>query len=400
MSKLLFTALLALCAPAWAAPDEAEAVRLALARHALTELEYAGLAAAQADVRAATLPANPTIAWSRERSGGAAALYEDVWQISQSVDFSGRRALQGAAAERLVDVAHSANRARRVEIAGETRRRYYELLFRRENVRVTEEWLARFARIEITVARLARAGEASGHDLRRLGRERHAGEARLAAEQADLARVGERLAALTGVAEAGAPGDTLTPPPLPDVAMSAAALESRPDLVLLAQRADAADLEERAAARGWIPEITLGVGVKRSVAAGVSDSAALLGVSLPLPLFDRRQAREQRAAAEARAARAEYALARSRALGELRGLHRQSAQLRAAALAYRRAAPAATPELLRIAEAAYRGGESTLLELLDAYRGALDAETTALALEWKAREARIDYDQLSGRSEP
>ena len=51
---------------------------------------------------------------------------------------------------------------------------------------------------------------------------------------------------------------------------------------------------------------------------------------------------------------------------------------------------------MRIAEVAYRAGESTVLELLDAYKGALDAETTALDLEWKAREVRIELDQLTG----
>jgi cobalt-zinc-cadmium efflux system outer membrane protein len=55
--------------------------------------------------------------------------------------------------------------------------------------------------------------------------------------------------------------------------------------------------------------------------------------------------------------------------------------------------------LLRIAEAAYRGGESSLLELLDAYRGALESETTALELEKRAREACIEYDLLTGSTE-
>ena len=63
---------------------------------------------------------------------------------------------------------------------------------------------------------------------------------------------------------------------------------------------------------------------------------------------------------------------------------------------YRTRAVGESAELLRIAEAAYQGGESTLLELLDAYRGALEAEMTALDLEWKARQARIDYDLLTG----
>ena len=68
----------------------------------------------------------------------------------------------------------------------------------------------------------------------------------------------------------------------------------------------------------------------------------------------------------------------------------------AASADYRARAVGESAELLRIAEAAYQGGESTLLELLDAYRGALEAEMTALDLEWKARQARIDYDLLTG----
>jgi cobalt-zinc-cadmium efflux system outer membrane protein len=115
-----------------------------------------------------------------------------------------------------------------------------------------------------------------------------------------------------------------------------------------------------------------------------------------LPVFDRGQAAEKRAAAEAAAARAEYQLARARAEGELRGLQRQVERLTSAAKDYRARVLATTPELLRIAESAYRGGESTILELLDAYRGALESETTALELESKARAARIEYDLQSG----
>ena len=68
----------------------------------------------------------------------------------------------------------------------------------------------------------------------------------------------------------------------------------------------------------------------------------------------------------------------------------------AAAERYRRDAVAPSADLVRIAETAYRTGESTVLELLDAYKGALEAETMALDLEWKAREASIELDQLTG----
>jgi cobalt-zinc-cadmium efflux system outer membrane protein len=173
-------------------------------------------------------------------------------------------------------------------------------------------------------------------------------------------------------------------------------LDRRPDLQALARRAEAADLEGRAAARGWVPDVTLGVGPKRIDNGITRENGTVVSLSIPLPVFDRQQAGQQRAAAEALHARGELGFARARAEGDLRGLHRQVERLVAASADYRARAVGESAELLRIAEAAYQGGESTLLELLDAYRGALEAEMTALDLEWKARQARIDYDLLTG----
>lgn len=129
------------------------------------------------------------------------------------------------------------------------------------------------------------------------------------------------------------------------------------------------------------------------------DNGVALTLSISLPVFDRQQAGRQRAAAEAARARAEYRLAHARAEGELRGLHRQAEALRTAASEYRAHVATASPELLRIAEAAYQGGESSLLELLDAYRGALESETAALELAKRARDAHIEYELLTGSAE-
>jgi cobalt-zinc-cadmium efflux system outer membrane protein len=134
------------------------------------------------------------------------------------------------------------------------------------------------------------------------------------------------------------------------------------------------------AARNNFPELTLGVGGKRVDDGALRTNGTLVSLSIPLPLFDRQQGAAGRATAQAAAARAEHALARRRVEGELLGLHRQATQLIAAAERYRREAVSASAELLRIAETAYRAGESTVLELLDAHRGALEAETTALDL--------------------
>jgi cobalt-zinc-cadmium efflux system outer membrane protein len=81
---------------------------------------------------------------------------------------------------------------------------------------------------------------------------------------------------------------------------------------------------------------------------------------------------------------------------ELRGVWAQANELRRAALSFRKEAISGSGQLSRIAEAAYRGGESTLLELLDAYRNELEAETTTLELELAARLTRIELDLISG----
>lgn len=399
MRRLIYLLYFALPIAVGAQPlTEAEALRLGLSRTEVIALEHGTRDAAQADVAAIGLWANPTLAYSRERLRGTPDSVEESWQISQTFDLSGRRDLRREAAERRADAAMATSTVRRADFAAEIRRRFHEVLLGQQTVVAMETWAQRFTRIETIVGKLTQAGDASGYDRRRLVRERQGAQARLATERAMLARNRERLTALLGnigIREESVAG-TLLPGPLPGLETALASLDRRPDLQILARRAEAADVEGRAASRGWVPDVTLGVGPMRSDNGTVRDKGTVFTVSIPLPVFDRQQTGERRAAAEAINARAEFGLARSRAEGDLHGLHRQVEQLIRAAAEYRSKAVAAPPELLRIAQAAWQGGESSLLELLDANRGALEAETTALELEWKARAARIELNQLTG----
>jgi len=401
MRFALSVCLLALPLAVWAQTPltEAEAVRLGLTRADFADLERGAVQAAEADVVAAGLFPNPTLSYSRDRVGDSPEEVEQVWMLEQTFDVSGRRGLHREAASRRVAAVTAGNASRKLQMAAEVRRTFHDVLFRQETIRATETWTQRFARVEGMVGKLARAGEASGYDRRRLARERLTAEARLAAERAELDRSLARLMALTGTPEAPLLiGELLPPSPAPiDTALPR--LEQRPDLQALSRRAEASDLEGRAAQRGGIPDVTVGIGPKYVDNGITQDNGVALSLSVPLPVFDRQQAGQQRAAAEALQARAEYRLAKRRAEGELRGLHRQAEGLRATAADYRSRAVAASSQLLRIAETAYQGGESSLLELLDAYRGALEAETTALELERRAREARIEYDLLTGSTE-
>lgn len=394
MRRLSSLLLVVLAGVALAAPPltEAEALRLGLAQPELAELSRARAEAAAADAIEAALWPNPNLELSRERT---AATRETAWRLAQPIDLSGRRGKRQEAADHRIAASAADTLAWRQERGTELRRAFHDTLRLQEAQHATAAWVERFARINEIVGRLARGGEVSGYDRRRLERERQGAAARLAELRAARERSGARLAALIGhAADAELAGPLL--PALPEPVPSLQArLGQRPDLAALAARAQAADADSMAA-RNNLPELTLGVGGKRVDDGALRTNGTLVSLSIPLPLFDRQQGAAGRATAQAAAARAEHALARRRVEGELLGLHRQATQLIAAAERYRREAVSASAELLRIAETAYRAGESTVLELLGAHRGALEAETTALDLEWKAREARIELDQLTG----
>lgn len=399
MRTLLCLLLFISPAAAWpqAPLTETEAVRLVLGRGEVSDLARAAREEAEAAVLEAGAWPNPVLEYSRERVPGAEGATEHTWQLAQPIDVGGRRGLRRDAATQRVDVAIAEASRRREELAADVRRAFHEALLRQERVAATERWIARFAEIESAVGKMRRGGEVSGYDHRRLARELASGRARLALETAerDLAR--QRLAALLPPAAASrVPGGSLLPEAPRALEDAVARMPQRPDLAALARRAEAADTDRRASLRGWIPEVTVGVGSKTVDGPLGRDSGVVASVSIPLPLFQRDQGGVKRAAAQGLAARSELRLALARAEGEVRGLHRETTQLVAAAVDFRERGTGPSGELLRVAEAAYRGGESTLLELLDAHRGALEAETTALDLEWKAREARIAYDLAAG----
>ncbi len=389
MAVGLLSPLASLAAPL----TEIEAVRLGLSRPEIADLARARITEADAEVVAAGTWANPSLEFSRDKTG---VTRESSWRLAQPLDVSGRRGLRQDAARLRLDATEADTRAWRADRAADVRRSFFEVLRQQSAVNVMDAWRARFAVIGSVVDKLARAGDASGYDRRRLAREQQAAEARTAEARAGLERGRARLAALIGSAptEEGVAGTLL--PALPAaVPTLQARLAQRPDLAALTARAEAATADHAAAQRNF-PELTVGVGGKRTDDGALRESGTLLSVSMALPIFDRQQGAERRSAAQAQAARAELALARQKAEGDLLGLHRQLVQLIAAAERYRREAVAPSADLVRIAETAYRAGESTVLELLDAYKGALEAELTAIELEGKARDARIELDQLTG----
>lgn len=145
--------------------------------------------------------------------------------------------------------------------------------------------------------------------------------------------------------------------------------------------------------------MTLGVGVRREESNGASDEGIMFSASIPLPLFDTDQDKQTLYRAKAMMAQSDYQLARDKTTATLQSVWQQSQDFRTSAIQYRQDAAKDSQRLIKLAEAYYRAGQVGILELLDSYRGALEAELTALQLEYKARIARIELDSLMGGRE-
>jgi cobalt-zinc-cadmium efflux system outer membrane protein len=392
-AALLVATLLASPLSAQSILTEGDAVERALAQPEFTALGEASVEEAQARVATIKRFDNPEATVSRESvSGGNRS--ETEWQagITQQIDISGRRSALRAAARAEAGAVEAEVARRRQERIAEVRRSFADCAAAGEKVRISNSFVSRLQSAERIVAARTRAGDAAGYDLRRLRVEARTVEAQARLLKGEVAAECKALSRLTGVPDAR-----------PAAAIATIALQpvrpatgsTRPDLVAREQRIAAATQEVRAAQRGRLPEIGVGVGYKRISADEGSAGGPVLSLGARLPLFDRGGAAIREARARLRAREAELGLARR----DVEAAVAVAEERTTAAIEAARAAQAAGADAARlgpIAEAAYEGGESGVVELVDAYRSARDAEFETIDLLERAARARIDLDLALG----
>lgn len=376
----------------------ATAVTLARARHASIPTASARGRAAAAVARQDAAFANPVLEWSQENIGSP--LQRDAFAtISQPLDLTGRRLALRAAARDLErrTLADSISVLRDVE--ANAARAFWRASLARALLVLAAEQRAdaeRLARFEIARAREGAVAEVSAMRARmevdRASVAEASASAALTQATADLARaVGVPFSEVPPVHALAATVPALAPVPSSDVAIERA-LASRSELASLRASLDASTHRYSAEQRGVLPDVVVVAGSKQT--AGYS--TRVVGVVVPLPLFNHNAAGRDRAAAERRFVQA-----------ELRAAEQSVRTTVAATLDGYRALRAAQPddstvaraiEVAAIADAAYTAGGSSLLELLDARRAR--AETLTAVLKWvtDVRVAQIDLARSLGAS--
>ena len=384
---LLFTPGIILAQPL----TEEKSIQLGLEQKNFTQLLDSQLEKAHGDILSARNWRNPEVELSRQEVGDET---ETEFWIYQQFDLSGKRRLVQQSSEARLLAAESSVSLQRLERIYEVRNNFYQALFHQQQQKLYEHWVDKFTDVELAMAKREAAGDVSGYDRRRISRE----QVGLLAKQREAGTAFEvtltLLMGLIGQRTVKEVGGELIPDEQPTLETLLPNVGKHPLLLSLQKQSDASRLNADAVAKSRIPDLTLGLGQKSVDGPGGSDSGFMISASIPLPVFDRKQGERMKAWAHTRQLESEHQLALQQAKAELSALWYRADQLRENAQMFSEQSVATSYELVRIAETSYYASEIGVLELIDAYRSALDAEITATALAYEARLARIELDKM------
>ncbi len=308
-------------------------------------------------------------------------------QLSQLIELGGKRAARTEATRLARDLAGWDYERERIKLLTETQRAYVEVLSAQGRTALSKQVADLAEEVAAAVAKRVMAGKVSPVEetkagvatasvrieLTRAEREHEAARARLAATWGSTA---PRFKRALGVLEAVLP--------IPSLESLMERLRRNPELARwateIAERQAVIGLEETRA----IPDLTASFGVRHFTEPG--DDALVVGIELPLPVFNRNQGtileaqrRLTKAEEERRAAEVRVATALSNSYQTLAGAHAEIAALKARVLPGAQSA-------FEAASKGYRLGKFSLLDVLDAQRTLFGAKAQYL-------RALTDYHQ-------
>lgn len=372
--------------------DLSEALRLFQENNLSLQRIQADVRASTSAIRAARTYPNPSLQVTHEPiQRGDASQSETYVNVSQTLEWAGRSSR--------VEAARRTAEATRLRARSDSARLALDVAIAYLSAAAAEQRLAHLERItrvfrtsDSSMAQRQTAGEASGYAVRRIRLERARYEQRVAAATVEAADTRRRLALHIlpddAIAVSARDLPNGVPPRTSATDALRTALRQRPELRRWRNEVQAQQAAARSARRESWPEPTVTAGYKRQ-----SDGfeGAFLGLSVPIPIFDRNRGTAGVEAARADAARAREQRVRREIQNEVRhaltafqSAHQQWMMVGNNLLAD-------SDDLLRIARIGYAEGDMSLIELLDAADAYRDAHLRRLQLR---RDLWVRYFRL------
>jgi len=318
-------------------------------------------------------------------------------QINQPIELGGKRGARIAAAEKNRSAAALALDAQRAEIRADVVTAFADVLAAQEGVRLAEATTDLAQRATHVAARRVLAGRVSPVEETRA----RVAEANVRMEAAtagyELAAARKRLAGLWGAAApdfAQVQGNLESLPPLPPLADLNQQLETSPALLrarLEIERRSALTQVERSLRT---PDVTVSLGARRNNELGLNQ--AVIGASLPLPLFNRNQGNILEAERRTDKAREELVAATVQAANALAQAHSRLDVARQSVNALREQILPGAQSAYDAATRGFELGKFSFLEVLDAQRTLFQARAQYQRALADAYRAAAEIERVLG----
>ena len=322
-------------------------------------------------------------------------------QINLPIELGGKRAARMAAAERGRDVAVEELNARRVEIRAAVVAAFFDALAAQDRTALAQDSVDLARKATDAVAKRVTAGKVSPVEETK-ARVAEAGvRVELAQAQSEQRSARARLASLLGASPpqftqvSGSVDDLPVVPSLDDIQqrLSASSALRRAQLEV-ERRRSLADVERSK----QTPDVTVSLGVKRP--NELARNQLMLGVSVPLPLFDRNQGNLLEALKREDKARDELQALNLRLSTEVLQARERLTLVRGEIDVLQREVLPGAKSAYDAATVGFGYGKFNFLEVLDAQRTYFAAQSQYLKALAEAHRAAADMDRVIGASEP
>jgi cobalt-zinc-cadmium efflux system outer membrane protein len=371
------------------------ALQTALRQNPLLRAAEAEVAASRGTIEQAGVRPNPILGVDQEDTRRETRTSTVV--ISQPLELGGKRAARVELARRGREVALADLAIRRAEVRAGTIYAFFEALITQERVRAAEESVVIAARGTAAAARRVAAGKVSPTEETRARVAEATTRIELRQAQADRQVAQRALGLVMGVAEAdlGPLDGSLDALPAPPAVDSMAQRVSQAPMLRRAQRevqrADAAYALERARR---IPDVVVSLGAKR--AQEVGRNQPLIGVSIPLPVFDTNQGAQLEALRRRDAAQAIAEAEEQRIRTELQQTVDLLQSRASEAQVLRQEVLPGAQSAFDAASRGFELGKFSFLDVLDAQRTLLQARTQYLRTLAEFNRAAAEFERRLG----
>ncbi|SMP52153.1 TolC family protein [Noviherbaspirillum suwonense] len=371
------------------------ALALALSANAEVSAARYELAAVEASVVQAGASPNPSLGVQMQDTRRTTR--ETTVQLSQPFELGGKRAARIQAAERGRDAAGAELGAKQAEVRAAVISSFFDLMIAQERVRLAQESADLAQRASTVASKRVIAGKVSPVEETRARVAETGVRLELLQARSDLTSARKRLSAMWGSLTPRferAEGELQSLPALPDPAALSAGLVSSPALARARFEVDRRQALARLERSRRTPDVTVSLGVNRNEELGRNQ--AIVGVSVPLPIFDTNRGNVLEALRRTDKARDELAAVEIRLGSELALAVEKLTTSRQEVQALQQDILPGAQSAYEAATTGFEYGKFGFLDVLDAQRTLLQARSQYLRALSEVHRAGAEIDRILG----